>query len=122
LGFLRDIFVNAEGVAFGILEPRGLLRAEHGDVIDGLEARQVVVGEHHAASLERADRGGDVLDLEAQRRVRSLGSAWFREERDLGAAAAIYEFATGLGADGFEAELLAVEAACALQIETGTCS
>src|SRR5882762_11915948 len=108
---LGDIFVNAEGVAFRVLEPRGLFRAEHGDVIDGLEARQVVVGEHHAARFERADRGGDVLDLEAQGRVRGLGPAGFREERDLGAAAAVYELAARLGADGVEPELLAVEAA-----------
>src|SRR5260221_6044591 len=114
---LRDIFVNAEGVAFGMLAPGGLFRAEHGDVIDRLEARQVVVGEHHAARLERADRGGDVLDLEAQRRVRGLGAARFREERDLGAAAAVYEFAARLGADGFEPELLAVEAPGAFDID-----
>src|SRR5438034_361990 len=88
-----------------------------GDVIDGLEARQVVVGEHDAARLERTDRGDDVLDLEAQRRVRGLGAAGFREERKLGSAAAVYEFAARLGADGFEAKLLAVEAACALQID-----
>src|SRR6266853_1723361 len=109
-GLLSDIFVNAERVAFGVLEPCGLFRAEHGDVIDGLESRQIVVGEHHAARLERADRGGDVFDLEAQGRMRGLGAARFREERDLGSAAAVYEFAARLGADGFEPELLAVEA------------
>src|SRR5260221_5324890 len=116
-GLLSDIFVDAERVPFGVLEPRGLFRAEHGDVIDGLEAWQIVVGEHHAARLERADRGGDVHDLEAQGRVRGLGAARFREERDLGSAAAIYEFAARLGADGFEPELLAVEAPGALDID-----
>src|SRR6266853_428163 len=114
---LSDIFVNAEGVAFRVLEPCGPFRAEHGDVIDGLESRQIVVGEHHAARLERADRGGDVFDLEAQGRVRGLGAARFREERDLGSAAAVYEFAARLGADGFEPELLAVEAPGALDID-----
>ena len=62
-------------------------------MIDRLEARQVVIGEHDTARLERTDRGGDVLDLEAQRRMRGLGAARFREERDLGSAAAVYEFA-----------------------------
>src|SRR5258705_5899738 len=116
-GLLSDIFVNAERVAFRVLEPRGLFRAEYGDVIDGLESRQIVVGEHHAARLERADRGGDVHDLEAQGRVRGLGAARFREERYLGSSAAIYEFAARLGADGFEPELLAVEAPGALDID-----
>src|SRR5256885_389013 len=108
---LNDVFVQTEDVAFGVLEPRGLFGAEHGDVIDCLEAWQVVIGEHDTARLERADRGDDVLDLEAQGRVRGLGAAGFREERDLGSAAAVYEFAARLGADGLEPELLAVEAA-----------
>src|SRR5438105_7553841 len=114
---LNDVFVQTEDVAFGVLEPRGLFGAEHGDVIDCLEAWQVVVGEYDTARLERADRGDDVLDLEAQRRVRGLGAAGFWEERDLGSAAAVYELAALLGADRFQPELLAVEAACALQID-----
>src|SRR4029077_14186397 len=114
---LGDIFVDAEDVAFRVLEPRRLFRAEDGDVIDGLQAREVVVGEHDAARFEGADRGDDVIDLEAQRRVRGLGAARFRKERDLGSAAAVYEFSAGLGADGLEPELLAVEAAGALQID-----
>src|SRR5436309_9050202 len=117
LSVLGDIFVQAEDVAFRVLEPRGLFRAEHSDVIDRLEARQVVVGEHDTARLERADRGDDVLDLEAQGRMRGLGAAGFREERDLGSAAAVYELAALFGADRFQPELLAVEAAGALQID-----
>src|SRR6266480_6982677 len=99
---LGDIFVQTKDVAFGVLEPRGLFRSEHGDVIDCLEARQVVVGEHDAARLERADRGGDVLDLEAERRMRGLGAAGLREEGDLGSIAAVYELAAQLGAYGFQ--------------------
>jgi len=52
-------------------------------------------------------------------RMRGLGAAGFRKERDFGSAAAVYEFAAELGTDGLEPELLAVEAACALQIDDG---
>src|SRR5207245_3909720 len=46
LSVLGDIFVQAEDVAFRVLKPRSLFRAEHGHVIDCLEARQVIVVEH----------------------------------------------------------------------------
>src|SRR5690606_41570114 len=48
----RDILVQAENVALGIVEPRGLLGAEHADVPDRLEPRQIVVGEDHAPALQ----------------------------------------------------------------------
>jgi hypothetical protein len=107
--------VQAENISFRVLEPRGSFRAEHADVLDRLQARQVVVGELHAAPLKLANCGADVADLEAERRVFRLGSARPGKERDLGAAAAVRELAVGSRCTAFEPELLLVEAACALE-------
>src|SRR5207248_9518175 len=110
---LNDVFVQTEDVAFGVLEPRGLFGAEHGDVIDCLEARQVVIGEHDTARLERADRGDDVLDLEAQRRVRGLGAARFRESATFGATAGAHDFSVAVAAAVLRPAWSAVGAASA---------
>ena len=47
----------------GSREPGRLLTLHRGDVVDGLEAGQVVVLEHHSPCLELAHLGRDVVDL-----------------------------------------------------------
>ncbi len=74
--------VDAEDVALRVLEPRGLLRSDHADVVDGLQAGQVVVLEHHAAVLELVDLLHHVGDLEAQGGVLGPGSLGLRDEGD----------------------------------------
>ena len=52
-GWSGQILVQAEDIPLRIFEPGRLLGAEHADVIDRLQARQVVVGKAHAARFER---------------------------------------------------------------------
>src|SRR5690606_15549729 len=116
---LLQILMQAEDVALGILEPGRLLRAEHAHVLHGPEPRQVVVGERDAARLQVADGRGDVVDLEAERRVLGLRSFRLGKEGDLRPAAAVDELSGGLRAERLEAELVLVEAAGALEILDG---
>src|SRR3954469_23888021 len=95
-GRSAQVFMQAEDVAFGVLEPGGLLGSEHADVLDGLQARQIIVGEFHAARLEVADDAGAARDLEAQGGVLRLGAVGPREQRDFRAAATVDELAVGL--------------------------
>ena len=55
----RDVLVEAEVVPLRVLEPRGLLGAEDADVVDGLEAGQVVILEDDARLLQFGDARGD---------------------------------------------------------------
>ena len=54
--------MQAQDVAFGVLEPGRLFRAEHADMLDRLEPRQVVVGKAHAGCPQRRDSRFDVFD------------------------------------------------------------
>src|SRR6266545_1256501 len=111
-----DLLVETEDVLLGVLEPGGLLGAEDTDVLDGLQAWKVVVGELDPARLQPADGGGDVVDLEAQRGVLGPGALGLGEQGDLGATAAVNELAVRLLADRLELELLSVEAARTRQV------
>ena len=76
---LGDGLVQAEDIAFRIVEPCGLFRPQHADVIDGLEAGEVVVVERHALLLKRLDRVRDVCDLPTHRGVFRLRPLRFGE-------------------------------------------
>ena len=81
-----DVFVNAETVAFGVLEPGGLLRSEQTDMIHGLQSGRVGVFEDLPCALQLIDAGCDVGQPEADRLRVGLGSVRFGEQRE-GAAA-----------------------------------
>lgn len=104
-----QVFVQAEDVAFGIGEPRGLLESQNADVLDGLKTRQVVVGKDNAAGLQRGDRYVNVLDPKANGRVLGLGLNVSREESDLGSAAAIHDLPIRLFHPGRERKLVLLE-------------
>ena len=74
--------MEAEVVAFGVLEPGGFLGTQHANVFHGLESRQVVALEHHTRLLQFGDAGSDVRDLEADRGVLGFGALWLGEERE----------------------------------------
>src|SRR5450759_1654894 len=67
--------VQAQDVALGVVEPRGLLVAHDAHVVDGLDLWRVVVEEAYAATLEVLDLIGDVLDRKGQHGVSAL-RAW----------------------------------------------
>ena len=66
--------VHTEHVAVGVQEPGRLEVAHLGDVVDGLELRQVVVLEGHALVLELLHLLLDVLDGPAHRRALRAGA------------------------------------------------
>lgn len=111
--------MDAEEVALGVFEPRRLLRAEHADVVDGLEVGLVVILEHHVGLLELADAVGDVAHLNADRRVVGLGALGFGKQRQGAAAHRIDELAVGAHATGREAEAALVEGAGAGHVLDG---
>ena len=115
----RPYFIGSpiRAIALAVAEPRGALaRAlarvvalDVGDAVDRLQAREVVLLEHHAAAPQLGDGGLDVVDLPAHLRVLARRGAGRLEQRELAAAAAV-EQAAGPLLDRLEPELLGVEA------------
>jgi hypothetical protein len=71
---------NAEEVTLAVPEPRrflpfatlgGVVPLDFSDAADRLEARQVILFEHHAAAAQLGDRRVQVLDLPSHLRVRA---------------------------------------------------
>ena len=83
-------FMHAQIVAFAVLEPGRLVRAQHADVVDSLEIGKVVILEHHTLRFEVRNHPFDGLDLEAQRSVLGLGALGLGDERDVRIAAAAH--------------------------------
>jgi hypothetical protein len=102
--------VQAEQIAFRLRKPRRFLGAQHTDMIDRLQTKQVVVGESDAPGLKGVHSLADVLDPKADGRV--LGSCPFRlrEECELRAAAAIDDLSIRLLRARRKGQLRLVEA------------
>ncbi len=83
-----DVLVQAEDVSFGVFELTRFFRAQHADVFDRHEPREVVIGKLDAARLQRSDGVADAVDLETERRMLGLRPFGLREQRDFSAAAA----------------------------------
>ena len=112
--------MQAQDVAFGIREPCSLLGTKHAHVVDGREARQVVVSERDATSCQVADLGGDVGHLETHRRVRGLLAVRFRHERKHPSLAESEELLTlGVRTEVRQPERVSIETPGAFSVDDG---
>src|SRR3954471_9580731 len=82
-----NILVDAKIIAFRILEPGGLLGAEHANMIDGFQPWKIIIFKYDASRLQRFDLRRDVTHFEADRRVVGLGPALFWKQGKRSAAA-----------------------------------
>lgn len=64
--------MEAEDVSIGIVEPCGLLRAQHADMIDGPQAWEIIIVEDNTTPLKLMDLRNNITHLEADRRVIGL--------------------------------------------------
>ncbi|OHC77408.1 MAG: hypothetical protein A3H24_10520 [Rhodoferax sp. RIFCSPLOWO2_12_FULL_60_11] len=58
----RHVFVQAQDIAFGVLKPGRLLRAEHADMVDRFQVGVVVIGKSYATLPKPSNGISDVVD------------------------------------------------------------
>ena len=96
--------MDVQIVAFDVLEPRRFLGTQNADVVDDLQAGEIVVFEDHAGTVEPIHACRDIGHLKADLGVIGLGAGLFRKQGDQRAATLIDELPVRVQGAGVQTE------------------
>jgi len=120
-----QVLVNAEDVSLGVFEPGRFFGTEDADLVDGLEAGEVVVFEDHAAGGQGGHGCSGVGDFETDGGVLGVGAMRLLQECQKTAAELEEILAVSAGSEVPQAQNASVEIARAFGVddrEDGGCA